>query len=645
MGASVATRMPVTGARARPSLRSAVQGVQLALTAATGALGVAGVITYVLHRDLLAPFPGKSPFAANVAIGLCLLSVAIGCRGRRWAVAAAATAAAIGGLTLLEHAFGTGLGIDRLVFEPYRATSVSGHPGRMAPNTSLCFLLVAVASVLRGRLSTVVALVPFSIALVAALGYTDPRAEALSSLGQNVNMAFPTALGLTMAAAAVVVQSQRAYFERESVGGTLVRRMVPAAIVVPVLGAGLVLSGARNGLFGQAVGLWALTALSVGAALTAIVWIARVLDHQEAATVAGLSLQAETAKNLSEGLCVRRESDGEVLSSNPALERIFGYGAGELLGSHRLLLSDEHERVMRKELARAGAWTAEAQTVRADGTPFWCSIKASTFKHPEHGLLRVALYHDVTARRESDARRQEAESQRAKALVELERSNAELEQFAHVASHDLSEPLRVVGGFVTLLQRRYQGELDEDADRFIDATVSGVERMQSLIDALLAYSRVGSGELASADVDAGTLVDSALGSLSARIEETGARITVGELPAVHGDEVLLERVFQNLVSNALKFAEADAARCGSAPRPVPRRCGRSACATTGWASRPTRPSGCSECSSACTAGRPRAPASGCRSPAGSWSATAAGSGWSRPTAGRSSASRCRAARA
>jgi PAS domain S-box-containing protein len=554
MGAAVARRVSVATPASRPRLRSAVQGVEQALTGVTATLGAAGVLTYVVHRDLLAPFPGKTPFAANVAIGLCLLALAIGFRGRRWAVAAAAGAAALGGVTLLEHAFGTGLGVDRLFFDAYRATS-SATPGRMAPNTSLCFLLVGVATMLRGRLGTVVALVPFAIALVAALGYTDPRAEALSSLGQNVNMSFPTALGLTLAAAAVVVQRQRAYFERESVGGTLVRRMVPAAIVVPVLGAGLVLAGARSGLFSQAVGLWALTALSVATALVAIVWIARVLDRQEATTHAGLTLQAETASNLTEGLCVRREVDGEVLSNNPALERIFGYAPGELVGRRNLLLSQEHERTMRKALAADGAWTAEAQTVRADGTPFWCSIKASTFRHPDHGLLRVALYHDVTERREAEEAGRRAERAREQALVELERSNRELEQFAHVASHDLSEPLRVVGGFVGLLQRRYEGQLDQDADRFIEATVSGVERMQALIDALLAYSRVGSDELVTEDVDSARVVESALQSLGARIEETGAEVAVGELPTVRGDAVLLERVFQNLVANALKFTD------------------------------------------------------------------------------------------
>jgi PAS domain S-box-containing protein len=553
MGAIAAGAPPKTHGASRLREVGSVQWLHVSFLVCAAAVAVAGLTTHLLHRDLLSPFPGATPFAANVAVALCALTAAAVLDGHRTARVLGGVAALLGGLTLLQHLTGADLGIDRLFFDPYRATSVTGHPGRMAPNTSTAILAAGLGVVLRGRVAVALLALASLIGLIAALGYTDPKAQALSSIGQGVNMALPTALGVTFVAVALLLGREHDYFARPSVGGTLTRRLAAAVILFPGAGAVMLISGTQAGWFSEPVGVWFLTVATTLAGLATLLWISTVADRQEEATRGGLSLQAETAANLTEGLCIRRESDGEVLSENAALQRIFGYAPGELVGTSRPLLTPEHEREMRKALRTAGSWTQEAQTVRADGELFWCSVKASAFEHPDHGLLRVSLYHDVTGRREADHRRRRAEAQRETALAELERSNKELEQFAHVASHDLSEPLRVIAGFVGLLQRRYEGQLDEDADRFIDATVSGVDRMQALIDALLAYSRAGADELNHERVDTTACVESALKVLAPRIEETGARVDVAPLPDVSGDPVLLERVFQNLLSNALKF--------------------------------------------------------------------------------------------
>ncbi|HVE67834.1 MAG TPA: ATP-binding protein [Solirubrobacteraceae bacterium] len=139
--------------------------------------------------------------------------------------------------------------------------------------------------------------------------------------------------------------------------------------------------------------------------------------------------------------------------------------------------------------------------------------------------------------------------------TDLERSNAELEQFAYVASHDLSEPLRMISGFVQLLSERYTGRLDSDADEFIAYTIDGVQRMQGLIDDLLAYSRVGRA-VEDAPVELDEIVADARTALRAPIEETGAEIEVGPLPVVVGDRRELTQLFQNLLSNAVKFVRS-----------------------------------------------------------------------------------------
>jgi signal transduction histidine kinase len=137
--------------------------------------------------------------------------------------------------------------------------------------------------------------------------------------------------------------------------------------------------------------------------------------------------------------------------------------------------------------------------------------------------------------------------------TELEHANDELKEFAYVASHDLTEPLRTIAGFVQLLKRRYEGQLDDSADEFIGFIVDGTERMQALINGLLSYSRTGRSELVQARVDLNDTVNHALGATAAAIAQVGADVEHSSLPVVGGDAAQLSRLFENLISNAVKF--------------------------------------------------------------------------------------------
>jgi signal transduction histidine kinase len=154
--------------------------------------------------------------------------------------------------------------------------------------------------------------------------------------------------------------------------------------------------------------------------------------------------------------------------------------------------------------------------------------------------------------REIEERKQMADDLK-QFTVQLERSNQELEQFAYVASHDLQEPLRVVAGYLQLLERRYKGRLDQDADEFIAFAVDAAKRMQALINDLLAYSRVGRKMKPMEPTDCNQVVAQALKNLRMTIEEFGAVVEVGDLPTVAGDAGQLTLVFQNLIGNAIKF--------------------------------------------------------------------------------------------
>ena len=157
------------------------------------------------------------------------------------------------------------------------------------------------------------------------------------------------------------------------------------------------------------------------------------------------------------------------------------------------------------------------------------------------GYLAVAL---------AKARAEEALRESA---ANLARSNKDLEQFAYVASHDLQEPLRQISGFVRLLHRNYAPLFDQNAKEFFDFIQDGVHRMQSLIDDLLQYSRVGRNKTALSSVDLNEVCDTARSNLQTRISETQANVTVNPLPVVKGNPTLLAQVFQNLLANSLKF--------------------------------------------------------------------------------------------
>lgn len=164
------------------------------------------------------------------------------------------------------------------------------------------------------------------------------------------------------------------------------------------------------------------------------------------------------------------------------------------------------------------------------------------------------------ALRKEIAQRKRAQAALARQARELARSNADLEQFAYVASHDLQEPLRMVASYTQLLAKRYQGTLDSDADEFIGFAVDGVVRMQSLIKGLLEYSRVGTRGKELVLTNCEEVLKMTLANLRGAIEDSGAVVTSTAMPTVKGDATQLGQLFQNLIGNAIKFCTDGAPR-------------------------------------------------------------------------------------
>jgi len=252
---------------------------------------------------------------------------------------------------------------------------------------------------------------------------------------------------------------------------------------------------------------------------------------------------------------------GEIVLLNVQAEKQFGYHRDELLGqkvkniipegfAERLIA--DGTRTAAEALAQQIGTGIELCGRRKDRSDFPIEIMLSPLESAE-GILVTAAIRDISGRKA-------AEKHLAEMVWELKRSNDELEQFAYVASHDLQEPLRMVASYTQLLAKRYKGRLDSDADEFIAYAVDGSNRMQGLIQDLLAYSRAGAAGKALHEISSENALKEALTNLRATIQESGAVVTRDMLPAITTDDTQLAQLFQNLVGNAIKYRSAEVPR-------------------------------------------------------------------------------------
>ena len=254
------------------------------------------------------------------------------------------------------------------------------------------------------------------------------------------------------------------------------------------------------------------------------------------------------------------DQDGKIVLVNTQVERLFGYSREELLGQSIEMLVPANVREKHPEHrasffknphARAMGVGRDLFGLRKDGTELPVEIGLNPLEAQGERFVLASIV-DITERKKAEALLQEK-------LLELQRSNEELQQFAYVCSHDLQEPLRVISNYTQLLAKRYMGKtLDDDAHEFIDFTLDATKRMHQLINDLLLYSRVETRGKGFVDVDMNEILQIAESNLVLVIEETNAEISAEPLPTLKGDNSQLVQLFQNLIGNALKFRSEDA---------------------------------------------------------------------------------------
>ena len=249
---------------------------------------------------------------------------------------------------------------------------------------------------------------------------------------------------------------------------------------------------------------------------------------------------------------------GEIVLLNVRAEKEFGYSRDELLGQKvkNIIPEGFAERIIADGTRSAAEALAQQISTgieligrRKDGSEFPIELMLSPLESAE-GILVTAAIRDISVRKNAD-------EHLVKTVNELKRSNDELQQFAYVSSHDLQEPLRMVSSYTQLLGVRYKGRLDSDADEFITFAVDGCNRMQGLIQDLLAYSRAGNNGKALREISGEDALQAALTNLHAAMEQSGAVVTHDSLPVIKIDETQLTQIFQNLVGNAIKYRRAE----------------------------------------------------------------------------------------
>ena len=246
---------------------------------------------------------------------------------------------------------------------------------------------------------------------------------------------------------------------------------------------------------------------------------------------------------------------GLIVDWNRQAEATFGWLRAEVLGQpldETIIppaLRDSHRRGLQHFLATGEGpilnQCIEVAALRRDGSVFPAEMTIVPVRWEGTYLFHAFLY-DITERKEAEKRLQVS-------AANLARSNADLEQFAFAASHDLQEPLRAISGYCQLLQRQYIGKLDAKADDYIKNAVEGVERMYTLISDLLQFARVTRGGEPFQPTDFKVVVQEALTRLKVALEESGTKVDCASLPTLRADKGQMIRLFQNLIGNAVKY--------------------------------------------------------------------------------------------
>lgn len=556
------TRSAPQGAR---SLSRVTKGSSAAVTL-IGGLGLVGWVFDI--PAFTSVLPGFVTMHANTALALVVAGVSLWLLGtaqaknaRALAAVGATLVALMGLLTLSQYLFGWDLGLDELLFKAPRTAVATSPPGRMTPATALNFFLSGTALLIfdtrRGfRLAQALTLAVGAVSLIALAGWLY-GVPALSALGPYPSMAVHTALACLLLCLGILsARPDRGVIRvlaGPTLGGVMGRRLAPAAILVPLVLGWVTVWGARAGFYRTEFGLALFAVSTIVVFIGLVLWSASLLARMDARhrqAEERFRLVVEAAPNA----MLMVDKNRKITLINKRTETLFGYAREELIGQEVEMLIPERFRAKHPGYVHGFFQAPKARAMGAgrdlfgrkkDGTEVSIEIGLSPAGTSED-LFTIASIIDITERKHM-------EEERTMFTAQLAAANQELEAFSYSVSHDLRAPLRAIDGFSRILLEDHAGKLDEEGQRVLTVIRSSTQKMGTLIDDLLAFSRLGRQQIVRSDVNMETLVKEAIHELRPASPERVIRFNVNPLPAAVGDRAMIRQAVVNLLSNAVKY--------------------------------------------------------------------------------------------
>lgn len=572
-----------------------VRSLQLMPKTAGAILTVGGLVVlagWTFRVELLKSIvPGFASMKANTAFGFIASGIALMLISQRGASptmlrtgkAFAGAAGLIGLLSFVEDSAGVSLGIDQAIFVDFGGR-LTPTPGRMAISTAATFVFLALALVIadpaegkRSRLLQPICVAGCVFPFLALVGYSFGVEGLYKPLPTQTAQALHTAaLFLLGFAGAITIGPPRgliAEFASEQLGGRLARRLLPVALLMPLLVAWVRLAGEKAGLYSTEFGLAIMVTAMTLALCTLTYFATAFLNKSDSERQVAHAAEHDLARRLqgilarSTSLVFMKDLDGRYVMASHSLEKALSLAPSELIGhtDTEVLPPSVAEALSAGDvtaLTQGHASERELELITDGGIRQYLMVKFPLLNDDGTPNAICGIASDITDRRQVEdvlrSLNDELEARVDERTRELAATIKELEAFSYSVSHDLRSPLRAMDGFSRILIDEHSEDLSEDALRYLRRIREGAQQMGQLIDDLLAFSRIGRQSLEYREFELTEIVAEAFEVVrAAEPEERDIELKIMPMASIRADRTLMKQVFVNLLSNAVKYSRAN----------------------------------------------------------------------------------------